>query len=57
MQRFRATVYAQVVNRDARVLVGESDAYEARCRLHWDPHNFDPVQEPLLLGKNLADRS
>ena len=47
----------RVVNRDARVLVGESDAYEARCRLHWDPHNFDPVQEPLLLGKNLADRS
>ena len=46
----------RVVNRDARVLVGESDAYEARCRLHWDPHNFDPVQEPLLLGKNLADR-
>ncbi len=46
----------RVVNRDARVLVGESDAYEARCRIHWDPHNFDPVQEPLLLGKNLADK-
>lgn len=25
--------------------------------IHWDPHNFDPVQEPLLLGKNLSDRS
>lgn len=46
----------RVVNRDARVLVGEADAYEARCRIHWDPHNFDPVQEPLLLGKNLAER-
>ncbi len=46
----------RVVNRDVRVLVGEADAYEARCRLHWDPHNFDPVQEPLLLGKNLAER-
>lgn len=47
----------RVINRDARVLVGESDAYEARCRAHWDPHNFDPVQEPLLLGPNLADRN
>ncbi|MSP54605.1 MAG: thymidine kinase [Myxococcales bacterium] len=46
----------RVVNRDARVLVGEADAYEARCRLHWDPHNFDPVQERLQLGRNLADR-
>lgn len=45
----------RVVNRATRVLVGETDAYEARCRLHWDPHNFDPVQVPLALGANLAE--
>jgi thymidine kinase len=45
----------RVVNRDARFLVGESDAYEARCRLHWDPHNFEPVQVALALGPNLSD--
>lgn len=45
----------RVVDRDARFLVGESDAYEARCRLHWDPNNFDPIQEPLALGRNLSD--
>ncbi len=45
----------RVVNRSTRVLVGETDAYEARCRLHWDPHNFDPVQVPLALGANLAE--
>lgn len=46
----------RVINRDARFLVGESDAYEARCRLHWDPHNFEPVQEALDLGRNLSER-
>lgn len=45
----------RVVNRDARFLVGEADAYEARCRLHWDPNNFDPIQESLALGRNLSD--
>jgi thymidine kinase len=45
----------RVVNRDARFLVGESDAYEARCRVHWDPHNFEPVQIPLQIGKNLSE--
>ena len=45
----------RVVNRDTRFLVGETDAYEARCRLHWDPHNFEPVQVPLELGQNLAE--
>lgn len=47
----------RVVNRAARVLVGEADAYEARCRLHWNPHNFDPVQVPLALGVNRAETS
>jgi thymidine kinase len=45
----------RIVNRGARVLVGETNAYEARCRLHWDPHNFEPVQQSLPLGPNLAD--
>lgn len=45
----------RVVNRDTRLLVGESDAYEARCRLHWNPHNFEPVQEKLHLGRNLSE--
>jgi thymidine kinase len=45
----------RVVNRDTRFLVGETDAYEARCRLHWDPLNFEPVQERLALGRNLSD--
>lgn len=45
----------RVVNRDARLLVGEADAYEARCRLHWNPHNFEPVQERLHLGRNLSE--
>lgn len=45
----------RIVKRDSRVLVGETDAYEARCRMHWNPHNFEPVQQSLPLGKNLAD--
>jgi thymidine kinase len=45
----------RVINRDTRFLVGETDAYEARCRLHWNPRNFDPVQVPLELGRNLAE--
>jgi thymidine kinase len=45
----------RIVNRDSRVLVGETDAYEARCRLHWNPTNFDPIQTSLPLGVNIAD--
>ncbi|MES2640032.1 MAG: thymidine kinase [Myxococcota bacterium] len=45
----------RVVNRDTRFLVGESDAYEARCRAHWDPNNFEPVQQRLSLGSNLSE--
>lgn len=45
----------RIINRDARVLVGETDAYEARCRLHWNPTNFDPIQTTLPLGANIAD--
>jgi thymidine kinase len=46
----------RVVNRDTRFLVGETDAYEARCRIHWDPTNFEPVQQRLDLGPNLSER-
>lgn len=46
----------RIVRGDARVLVGETDAYEARCRLHWDPDSLEPIQEALPgLGKNLAE--
>ncbi len=45
----------RIVNRDARFLVGETDAYEARCRRCWDPHNFTPRQERLGLGENLSE--
>ena len=45
----------RIVNRAAQVLVGEKDAYEARCRLHWDPENFDLDQVSLPFGKNLAE--
>lgn len=45
----------RTVNRDTQVLVGEKEAYEARCRLHWDPHNFDEHQVSLPFGRNLAE--
>lgn len=45
----------RIVNRGPQVLVGAHDAYEARCRRCWDPDNFDPRQEPLPLGANLAE--
>jgi thymidine kinase len=47
----------RIVNRGPQVLVGEKDAYEARCRLHWDPNCIDPRQEQLPLGANLAEDS
>jgi thymidine kinase len=39
----------RLVRRDARVLLGAGDAYEARCRRHWDPEAFDGHQESLPL--------
>jgi thymidine kinase len=46
----------RIVRGDARVLVGETEAYEARCRLHWDPDDHQPVQQTLPgLGPNLAE--
>ncbi|MBN1336261.1 MAG: thymidine kinase [Deltaproteobacteria bacterium] len=45
----------RIVDRDAQILVGEADAYEARCRRCWRPHAFAPAQERLPFGRNLAD--
>ena len=45
----------RIVKHEARVLVGETDAYEARCRLHWNPDCFDPLQPELPFGSNLAE--
>lgn len=46
----------RIVRGETRVLVGETDAYEARCRLHWDPDDKLPVQQALPgLGPNLAE--
>ena len=41
----------RLVNKGARILLGAGDAYEARCRLHWDPGPFDAQQERLPLGR------
>lgn len=40
---------------DAQVQVGETDSYEARCRLHWSPDILEDKQEQLPLGANLAE--
>jgi thymidine kinase len=39
----------RLVQREARVLLGSNDAYEARCRAHWEPDAFDATQEELPL--------
>jgi len=46
----------RIVDLGGRVLVGESEAYEARCRLHWQAEAFGPQQQPLPLGPNLAEQ-
>jgi len=47
----------RIVRGESRVLVGEAEAYEARCRLHWDPNSLQPLQQALPgLGANLAER-
>jgi len=47
----------RVVQQAEQVLVGETDAYEARCRAHWDPENFEASQVRLPFGPNVAERS
>lgn len=39
----------RLVHRDSRVLLGATDVYEARCRRHWEPGQFDTPQEHLPL--------
>lgn len=39
----------RLVARDARVLLGATEVYEARCRVHWKPDGFDGQQEELPL--------
>jgi thymidine kinase len=39
----------RLVPRDTRVVLGASEVYEARCRLHWNPDRFDERQEHLPL--------
>lgn len=40
----------RLVRGDALVLVGAGEAYEARCRRHWNPDRFDAEQERLPLS-------
>ena len=47
----------RLVKRDSRIVVGTSEVYEARCRLHWSPDATDPEQSPLPLGPNLSERT
>ena len=42
----------RLVHRNQQVLLGASDSYEARCRLHWKPHTFDPDQQSLPLEED-----
>ncbi len=46
----------RIVESSSRVLVGETDAYEPRCRGCWDPNDPSPRQERLPFGKNLAEQ-
>ena len=38
----------RLVRRDARVVLGAQDAYEARCRTHWSKDPFEERQETLF---------
>jgi thymidine kinase len=40
----------RLVRRDARVMLGAAESYEARCRKHWNPDVFESHQERLPLG-------
>jgi thymidine kinase len=43
----------RLIHREARVVLGAIDAYEARCRTHWRPEPFEIRQEELPLpGRN-----
>lgn len=41
----------RLVARDVRVVLGASESYEARCRLHWDPDPKAEQQQQLPLAE------
>jgi thymidine kinase len=43
----------RLIARDVRVVLGSGDAYEARCRAHWNPDPEAPVQPPLPLNPSV----
>lgn len=45
----------RLVHREARVVLGAQDAYEARCRAHWRPEPFEIRQEELPLQSRPSD--
>lgn len=46
----------RLVASQSQVLVGEQDAYEARCRNCWNPREVASQQGVLPLGENLSER-
>ena len=46
----------RLVDLESRIVVGTTEMYEARCRLHWSADSFAPQQSSLPLGPNLAER-
>lgn len=42
----------RLVDHTNQVFIGAAESYEARCRHHWDPHNFDPTQPSLPLSSD-----
>jgi thymidine kinase len=47
----------RIIRGDTQVLVGETEAYEARCRKHWDPTEERASQQRLPFGINLAEEA
>ena len=45
----------RLVRRDATVVVGGTETYEARCRRCFDPTSTSPAQEPLFEAASAAD--
>jgi len=43
----------RLVDRGDQVLLGATETYEARCRLHWDPTLFNDQQEALPISSSL----
>ena len=41
----------RLIQRESQVLLGASETYEARCRVHWKPDAFDSEQQTLPLAE------